>query len=314
MTNRLKNLREKLPVRELKASGAMGLAALSLAGCLASGDAKASTPKPSPSISQEAKPSATPTPTETGPSEEEILKMRDANGCPPPDTMDLMKSRFPSASASMYDALKQQPFEVFTEQPASSQVDYYLNSAFDQMYNMRYSAFLDTKSIDGTKLSAYNPFCLPLQKDANPLHIIMQNTYAQGLLRAIPTDPNSVSSAVTSTPLNKEEAKRLEGGSAYPGTKIYQSGLDAIDQLPSTAKLDPAVVSTTRVLDDKDITITLPDGTKELGKQIIYTTPTDTFKVDMVFIPSETLSSVTGVPNSGVYVNAISASGVVTFN
>ena len=99
MTNRLKNLREKLPVRELKASGAMGLAALSLAGCLASGDAKASTPKPSPSISQEAKPSATPTPTETGPSEEEILKMRDANGCPPPDTMDLMKSRFPSASA-----------------------------------------------------------------------------------------------------------------------------------------------------------------------------------------------------------------------
>lgn len=298
--------------RGIAATSLVALSTLALSGCGGS-DAK-SEAKASVSASATPTVQATPTPSQTKPtvSDEEILKMRDANGCPPPDTMDLMKSKFPAASDSMYQGLKQQSYDVFSQQPASSQVDYFMNVAFDQMYHMRYSHFLGTKSVDGVKLFAYNPFCLPLQKEANPLRIVMQNTFAQGLARAIPADPSSPAAAVSSTPLNKVEASKLEGGSSYPSTRIYQSGLDSINASDVTAQIDAAVVSTTRVLSDKDVQAKLPDGTEVAAKEIIYNTSSDTFKDTLMFVPSETLSTVTGVPGSGLWVTLNSTTGQVT--
>ena len=103
--------------RGIAATSLVALSTLALSGCGGS-DAK-SEAKASVSASATPTVQATPTPSQTKPtvSDEEILKMRDANGCPPPDTMDLMKSKFPAASDSMYQGLKQQSYDVFSQQP-----------------------------------------------------------------------------------------------------------------------------------------------------------------------------------------------------
>lgn len=298
-----------LPKSFERGAAIVTLSALGTVGVAGCGDRQTQPDRPAASTSSAPAPTIEKTPTlpapvvETKPAltPEEILKQRDSDGCPTSDAIRLMKDRYPTAATTMYNALKEQSPEAFAEQPASVQVDYYLKAAFDQMAKMRYVEFFKDKSIEGKRLDAYNPFCLPLQKEANPYRIMMQNVFAQGLANATSIEPDSSAAGVASTPLDKLEAKKLQVGSAYPHTSLYMTGFNSVDEETKTTKMDPMVASGNRVLSEKDVTAALPNGKEVSGKELIINTSDKTRRDVYVFIPSETLSRVTGEPDSGLW-------------
>ena len=243
-------------------------------------------------------------PAETTPTltPEELLKRRDSSGCPIPDALDLMENRYPTASINLYNALREQSFEEFRELPASTQVDYFMKAAFDQINKGRYVAFWNTKNVEGKTLNTYNPFCIPLQENANPFRVLMQNMYGEALANATSVEPDTLAASTSSTPRDTVESSKIMGGSTYPGTRLYQSGVDVVKQSANTTRLDEEAVSTARVISEENTTSKLPNGKIVPVKLIVFSTASGALKQRFVFVPSDTLSKVTGVPKAGLWV------------
>lgn len=275
MTNRLKNLREKLPVRELKASGAMGLAALSLAGCLASGDAKASTPKASPSISQEATPSSASTET--------LAPVAPATPEAPKPSVDAISEQLMSPSVSI---------EEFAKYPQSARIAAGLVPAIELEDNWIGMDLFSGSFSDGTTLDSYNPIRgKVLNVGSTFKDIYRQNMFFEQLMSAQRVSSNE-------TTLDKDRAIKIALGpySYSPESTVAVSKIKAIGNQPNLLKFssdnlrDESFISYELKRDtqlDDGSTADVMEGVVEVGGQ--------QYTLTFVFVPVESLGAGNGI-------------------